>query len=181
VFAEQGFHGATLEAVAAGAGVSKGALFHYFPSKEQLFLALLEDLLGAGIRDIEAVVAERGSESAHLGAALETFLRRMNSDPRWLPLLLEFLAYGSRNPAARAGITEHFLRPAREAAAGNARSLGIPESELLSHEELGLVISALVNGLAIDRALDPGAVPNDLLGRLFIILRAGLSATARQS
>jgi hypothetical protein len=73
------------------------------------------------------------------------------------------------------------LRPAREAAAGNARSLGIPESELLSHEELGLVISALVNGLAIDRALDPGAVPNDLLGRLFIILRAGLSATARQS
>jgi AcrR family transcriptional regulator len=178
VFAEQGFHRATLEAVAAGAGVSKGALFHYFPSKEQLFLALLEDLLGAGIRDIEAVVAERGSESAHLGAAVETFLRRMNSDPRWLPLLLEFLAYGSRNPAAKAGITEHFLRPARAAAAGNARSLGIPESELLSHDELGLVVSALVNGLAIDRAFDPGAVPNDLLGRLFIILRAGLSATA---
>jgi AcrR family transcriptional regulator len=178
VFAEHGFHGATLEAVAAGAGVSKGALFHYFPSKEQLFLALLEDLLGAGIRDIETVVAERGSDSAHLGAAVETFLRRMNSDPRWLPLLLEFLAYGSRNPAAKAGITEHFLRPAREAAAGNARSLGIPESELLSHDELGLVVAAIVNGLGIERAFDPSAVPTDLLPRLFIILRAGLSATA---
>ena len=180
VFAEQGFHRATLEAVAAGAGVSKGALFHYFRSKEQLFLALLEDRLGAGVSDIEAVVAERGSDSEHLGAATETFLRRINSDPRWLPLLLEFLAYGSRDPTAKAEITKHFLRPAREAVASNARSLGIPESEgaLLSPDELGLALAALVNGLAIERAFDPGVVPTDLLARLFIVWRAGLSATA---
>jgi AcrR family transcriptional regulator len=178
VFAERGFHQATLEAVAAEAGVSKGALFHYFPSKEQLFLALLEDRLGAGLSDIEAVVAERGTDSKHLGAATETFLRRVNRDPRWLPLLLEFLAYGSRDPAAKARITEHFLRPARAAPANAARSLGIPENELLSHDELGLVLAALVNGLAIERAFDPGAVPKDLLPRLFIILRAGLTATA---
>jgi AcrR family transcriptional regulator len=179
VFAEEGFHQATLEAVAAEAGVSKGALYHYFPSKEQLFLALLEDRLGAGLGDVEAVVAERGTDSRHLGAATETFLRRINSNPRWLPLLLEFLAYGSRDPAAKARITEHFLRPSREAPASAARSLGIPESKLLSHDELGLVLAALVNGLAIERAFDPGAVPTDLLPRLFIILRAGLTATAK--
>jgi AcrR family transcriptional regulator len=66
VFAEHGFHQATLEAVAAEAGVSKGALYHYFPSKEQLFLAVLEDRLGAGLDDIDAVVAERGTDSRHL-------------------------------------------------------------------------------------------------------------------
>jgi AcrR family transcriptional regulator len=180
VFAEHGFHGATLEAVAAGAGVSKGALFHYFPSQEQLVLALLEDRLGAGVSDVEAVVAERGSDTRHLGDATETFVRRINRDPRWLPLLLEFLAYGSRDPAAKARITEHFMRPARESAASAARRLGIPESEraLLSADELGLVVAALVNGLAIERAFDPEVVPKDLLGRLFIVLRAGLSATA---
>ena len=178
VFAEHGFHQATLEAVAARAGVSKGALFHYFPTKEQLFLALLEDRLGAGLDDVEAVVAERGTDSSHLGAATDTFLRRINSDPRWLPLLLEFLAYGSRDPAAKAEIIEHFLRPAREAPARAARSIGIPESELLSHDELGLTLAALVNGLAIERAFDPEEVPTDLLPRLFVILRAGLSATA---
>jgi AcrR family transcriptional regulator len=178
VFAEHGFHQATLDTVAAAAGVSKGALYHYFPSKEQLFVALLEDRLGAGLSDIEAVIGERGSDSEQLGAALETFLRRINSDPRWLPLLLEFLAYGSRDPAAKARITEHFLRPAREAPARTARSLGIPESELLSHDELGLTLAALTNGLAIERAFDPGVVPKDLLARLFIVLRAGLSATA---
>lgn len=178
VFAEHGFHQATLETVAAEAGVSKGALYHYFRSKEQLFLALLEDRLGAGLSDIEAVVAERGTDSTHLGAATETFLRRINRDPRWLPLLLEFLAYGTRDPATKSRITEQFLRPARAAPANAARSLGIPESELLSHDELGLVLAALVNGLAIERTFDPGAVPTDLLPRLFIILRAGLTATA---
>ena len=180
VFAEHGFHRATLEAVAAGAGVSKGALFHYFRSKEQLFLALLEDRLGAGVSDVEAVIAERGTDSGQLGAATETFLRRINSDPRWLPLLLEFLAYGSRDPAAKARITEHFLRPAREAVASSSRRLGIPEIEgaLLSPDELGLATAALVNGLAIERAFDPGVVPDDLLARLFIVWRAGLSATA---
>jgi len=178
VFAEHGFHGATLEAVAAEAGVSKGALYHYFRSKEQLFLALLEAHLAAGLSNIDAVIAERGTESRHLGAATETFLRRINDDPRWLPLLLEFLAYGSRDPAAKARITDHFLRPARAAPASAARKLGIPESELLSHDELGLVLAAMVNGLAIERAFDPGAVPTDLLPRLFIILRAGLTATA---
>jgi AcrR family transcriptional regulator len=179
VFAEHGFHQATLEAVAGEAGVSKGALYHYFPSKEQLFLALLEDRLGAGLDDIEAVVAERGTDSRHLGAATDTFLRRINSDPRWLPLLLEFLAYGSRDPVAKAEIIEHFLRPAREAPARAARSIGIPESELLSPDELGLTLAALVNGLAIERAFEPGAVPTDLLPRLFVVLRAGLAATAK--
>jgi AcrR family transcriptional regulator len=180
VFAEHGFHRATLEAVAAEAGVSKGALFHYFPSKEQLFLALLEEYLGAGASDIEAVVAERGTASRDLGAATETFLRRINRDPRWLPLLLEFLAYGARDPAAKAGIIEHFLRPAREAVARTNRRLGIPEIEgaLLSPDDIGLVLAALVNGLAIERAFDPGVVPTDLLPRLFVVLRAGLSATA---
>lgn len=179
-FAAHGFHQATLEAVAAAAGVSKGALYHHFPSKEQLFLALLEDRLEAGLGDIEAVIAERGADGEQLGAAIETFLRRINRDPRWLPLLLEFLAYGSRDPAAKGEIIEHFLRPAREAPARTARRLGItePERALLSPDELGLVLAALTNGLAIELAFDPEVVPKDLLARLFIVLRAGLSATA---
>jgi hypothetical protein len=72
------------------------------------------------------------------------------------------------------------MRPAREAVASGARRLGIPESEraLLSADELGLVVAAVVNGLAIERAFDPEVVPKDLLARLFIVLQAGLSATA---
>src|ERR1041385_9554542 len=45
VFSELGFGRATLNDVAEGAGVTKGALYHYFESKEQLFIALLRERL----------------------------------------------------------------------------------------------------------------------------------------
>ncbi len=45
VFSTDGFGGATLDGVAAAAGLSKPNLLYYFPSKEAVYLALLERLL----------------------------------------------------------------------------------------------------------------------------------------
>src|SRR3984893_11031732 len=42
VFAERGFHGASLDVVAAAAGFTKGAVYSNFKNKEDLFLALLQ-------------------------------------------------------------------------------------------------------------------------------------------
>src|SRR5215831_19542943 len=43
VFARNGFHGSTLDEVAATAGFSKGAVYSNFKSKDDLFLELLGD------------------------------------------------------------------------------------------------------------------------------------------
>ena len=47
VFRERGFQGASMDAIAARVGGSKGTLYSYFPSKEDLFVAVVEDLLRA--------------------------------------------------------------------------------------------------------------------------------------
>lgn len=178
VFAERGFHAATLDDVAGEAGVSKGALYHYFPSKQELFLALLNEHLAAGLDDADAMIAERGPEPEQIGLAAEGFLRRVGHDPRWLPLLLEFLAYGSRDEQARAGVIAHFLRPARERVATTVRQVAPDglDRAAVSADELGVAVAALVNGLAIERAFDPPAVPEDLLSRLIGLITAGLQA-----
>lgn len=44
VFARQGFAGASLNAIAAEAGASKGAVFHHFTSKEALFVEVWTQL-----------------------------------------------------------------------------------------------------------------------------------------
>ncbi|MCX7750078.1 MAG: TetR/AcrR family transcriptional regulator [Candidatus Bipolaricaulota bacterium] len=41
LFAQEGFHRTGMRRIAAEAGVSIGALYHYFPSKEEVFLAAL--------------------------------------------------------------------------------------------------------------------------------------------
>jgi AcrR family transcriptional regulator len=50
LFAEQGYEAVSTEAVRQACGISRGALFHHFPTKEALFTAVLEA--------VEASVAE---------------------------------------------------------------------------------------------------------------------------
>jgi len=174
VFAARGYHGATLDDILVAAGVSKGALYHYFPSKEALFLALLDERLNARMKDAGAVAAEHGGDHDAIGSAANGFLRGVSADPRWLPLLLEFLAYGARDQTVRERIKQTFIEPARDQIVAMLRATGI-DSDKMSAAELGVVGSALINGLAIEEAFDPGSVPADLPLRLMAVIAQGCS------
>ena len=56
VFAERGFHAATLDEVAAAAGFTKGAVYSNFKNKEDLFLALLEDAYAREMTALRATI-----------------------------------------------------------------------------------------------------------------------------
>lgn len=55
VFAEKGFAAAKLDLIAARAGVSKGALYLYFETKEDLFRAVVRDAVAPNIQAIKAM------------------------------------------------------------------------------------------------------------------------------
>ena len=57
LFAERGFAATKLDDVAARAGVSKGTLYLYFESKEELFKAVVRESLLPNIERVEALVA----------------------------------------------------------------------------------------------------------------------------
>jgi AcrR family transcriptional regulator len=57
-FAERGFAATRLDDVAARAGVSKGTLYLYFDSKEELFKAVVRESLLPNIARVEALVAD---------------------------------------------------------------------------------------------------------------------------
>lgn len=61
VFAEQGYHGATMQTIAERAGVSKGGLYDYFPSKEALLLYLADQLVSGMVATMESALATPGS------------------------------------------------------------------------------------------------------------------------
>jgi len=57
VFATKGFAAARLEDVAARAGVSKGAIYLYFATKEDIFRAVVEQAIAPDIDKVLAMVA----------------------------------------------------------------------------------------------------------------------------
>ena len=76
VFAEKGFAGARLEHIAARAGVSKGALYLYFETKEDLFRAVVHEAVAPNIEPIRLAVAAHPGPFADLA---RLFLGRLGA------------------------------------------------------------------------------------------------------
>jgi AcrR family transcriptional regulator len=82
LFVEKGFTATRAEEVAQRAGVSKGTLYLYYPSKEELFKAVVRQNLGALIAEGKEAVAQfQGSSADLLVYLMMTWWQRVGSTP----------------------------------------------------------------------------------------------------
>ncbi len=81
VFSERGFHGASLEDVAARGGVSKALIYEHFDSKRELERALLEMHVHELLGRVTAAIASADGEEERLRAGIEAFLAFVEERP----------------------------------------------------------------------------------------------------
>jgi len=82
LFSEKGFAGTRSEEVAAAAGVSKGTLYLYYPSKEELLKAVIRDRVSAEIQSgVDEVRAFGGSNAQVLREVLPRWWLRIFDSP----------------------------------------------------------------------------------------------------
>ena len=98
VFAEKGYSGARVEEVAKRAGVSKGLLYLYFRTKEELFKAVVKSVF---VRRVDALLevvetTELSSEELIRGPLLD-FMKRVPGSPIGIVIKL-LIAEGQRHP-----------------------------------------------------------------------------------
>jgi AcrR family transcriptional regulator len=109
VFAEKGYHRALVDDIVRASDTSKGAVYHHFPNKEALFLALVEEFSGRLAEAVAAGIAGAhgavGKVQAALTAGLETFAHH-----RGLAriLLLESVSLGAAYQGKRIEVRERF-------------------------------------------------------------------------
>ena len=70
LFVEKGFAATRVEEVAARAGVSKGTLFLYFPSKEELFKAVVRETIAGRFTEWNEEFERRSSGEQRRAGAL---------------------------------------------------------------------------------------------------------------
>lgn len=97
VFARGGYGGASVDAIAAEAGYSKGAFYGNFETKEAVFLELLS-LHKASEADQLAALVGSGRTAAEILDSLDVWLERMNADADWALLAMELQLHARRSP-----------------------------------------------------------------------------------
>ena len=140
-FAANGYEGATVKLLEEETGLSRGAIFHHFPDKEALFLALAQEdaeEIAAVVDDaglVEAMRRMKSKDAGWLGVQLEV-ARRVRTDPEFATLWQQHLRGIARATQARL---------ARQRDAGVVRR-DVPVETLASF--LALVYDGLVAQLA---------------------------------
>jgi TetR/AcrR family transcriptional regulator, transcriptional repressor of aconitase len=140
-FAENGYEGATVVRLEEEIGLSRGAIFNYFPSKEDLFVEL-------AARD-NARISE-----IWINEGLDAVVRAVvELDPAWLSVVLELFRRTRTDPEFKARFE---ARHAHLAAANRAR---LEEAQRagefrddLDAKSIGTFVNLVLNGLAVMRA-----------------------------
>lgn len=75
IFSEKGFYGSVVDDIVKASGTSKGAVYFYFQSKEQIFLSLVENYVGVVAHELQAAVHRSRGLMAQVEAAVATLIR----------------------------------------------------------------------------------------------------------
>jgi AcrR family transcriptional regulator len=170
VFARRGIVAASLDEIAEEAGLTKGAVYSNFESKEDLFQAVLDDRYNdrtmriADLVDTSASFDEQAAEGARM------LLDFYEEERIWTLLTLEFEAYAVRNPEFTPKARAHARELRRAVAELIAQHVQELDDVPLSPDELAIAFIALSNGMAILKLADPDGIPDDLLGKLYALL-----------
>ena len=179
VFEEQGIGGASIEAIAAAAGFTRGAFYSNFASKDELIIAMLEDHVAQSIRRSLDLLAKH----QNLDDFLDAFKRmdRSQQDPLGRsPLLhMEMILFVARAEKRRPELAKR-LRARRKLIADmvetTLKDSGRPAS--VNPAWTAAVVLALDDGFRLHRLIDPETTPADSFLRALSDLRrsTGLSS-----
>jgi AcrR family transcriptional regulator len=179
VFAEHGYHGASLDEVASVAGFTKGAVYSNFKNKEDLFLALLKSNYE---HELEVLRSTLDASEIPPEFRLSDFVRFIQGQLREVPpnyglLIQEFWLYAARNLSARErliAIDDEATRAIAGILEAEQQRQGLKLDE--SAVQIALLIESLFRGISMLRLLQPQLVDEEFLEAAVSFISRGLGA-----
>lgn len=153
LFGKEGYQGATMNAVAAAAGVSKGLLHYHFRSKEHLLI----EAQRSTFRQIHARFEERfergdtGMEPAL--EALDALWQAILDMRRWAPFMVETLSLATQDGPVR-NLLDEFYEESNALLEKGIRQVFAQQLDQLAMppERLANVVRTSIHGLLVELA-----------------------------
>jgi AcrR family transcriptional regulator len=162
VFEEQGIGGASIEAIAAAAGLTRGAFYSNFNSRDELIIAMLEDHVEQSVRRNLDLLA-RHKDPADFVEALRTMDRSKQDPLGRSPLLhMEMILFVARAEKRRPELAKR-LRARRKLIADivETTSKNSGRNPAFNPAWTGAILLAMEDGFRLHRLIDPETTPAD--------------------
>ena len=179
MFAARGYRAASVDEILAEAGLSKGTFYWHYGSKQELFLALLEERIDRPAQTLMEVTRSAPAEAA-TAPVVSRGLAELFERHRELVLLQhEYWTAAVRDPQ----VGERYRR--RQAALRDAlaRALAARHERTavpltVPAQRLATAFIALVEGLSLEALVDPDSVDAELFGEIASLVYDGMAARA---
>ncbi len=175
MFEDQGIGGASIEAIAAAAGFTRGAFYSNFKSKDELIIAMIEDHVEQSIRRNLDLLA-RHKNLADFLDALKTMDRSRQDPLGRSPLLhMEMILFVARAEKRRPELAKR-LRARRKLIADivETTSKNSGRNAVLNPTWIGAILLAMEDGFRLHRLIDPETTPPDSFLRAINDLRRAI-------
>ena len=181
LFASRGYDATSVAQICQAAGVSKGAFYHHFPSKQAVFVALLDNWLNVLDEQIAALVSQAGSIPEGLVQMASVSKGVFKSARGQLPMFLEFWRESSHDPLVWNATIEPYQHYTNLFSGLIERGIQEGSLEPVDPQTTARVLLALVLGVILQGVMDPeGAAWNDVLREgIQLIMMKGLARENR--
>jgi AcrR family transcriptional regulator len=170
LFVEKGYAGTSTPEIAVAAGITRGALYHHFKDKRDLFRAVLDREARAVADEIETAAPRGLSAREALVAGSEAYLDAMSVPGRTRLLLIEgpSVLGGVEMDALDEANAARTLREGLQVAMAESGQTALPSSIL------AVLLSAAFDraAIAIERGADPKAFRSTMIGIIERVLKA---------
>ena len=157
-FSRSGYDATSVSHICMKAGVSKGAFYHHFPSKQALFLAIMQDWLrGIDTRLYSKRTAEKTVPQTleDMGSTLGVIFKVASGQ---LPMFMEFMIQASRDKAVWSAVIAPYRQYQQVFA--DLINEGKEEGSFRADaeaEETAWVLMSMAVGILLQGVVDPGA------------------------
>jgi AcrR family transcriptional regulator len=178
VFTCKGMQQASIDEVAEEAGYTKGAFYANFKSKDELYLAMLDEKFAERIAEVERAFASDEEAPEQARHAAGDYARSI-ADPAEGRLFLEFAIHSLRDESFRQELLTRFttLR-ARLADVYRRRFEQYGVEPPIPVDRVVRMVIAMTDGWLTWRLLDPDSIDDELFETMIEIFTTGLGAQA---
>jgi AcrR family transcriptional regulator len=170
VFAKLGFHKARMDDISEASGLSKGALYWYFDSKDDIITNIMEYVFGSSFKELNSLPTPDGNIRKHLVAMLSNSMEDAIKMLEIRPIIFEFFAHAFQDGIIQQTLRDYFRYYTQQMIPLIQQGIDTGEFRQIDAYPAALALGSIFEGIILLWMYDPHSVDIDLHFRIALNL-----------